>query len=147
MQAWGSLPVFPETVRVLDELRQAGWRMAVLTNRDDDLFALTAPKLGVRLDEVVTAEQIGSYKPRLAHFQELARRTGADSSTWVHTAGAWVIDMVPTSRLGLSRVWINREASGYDSTLATAVIDDLTPLPQLADQILTAQQSAHRSVP
>lgn len=46
-QAWASLPVFRETAGVLASLRGAGWRLAVLTNCDDDLFALTAPSFGV----------------------------------------------------------------------------------------------------
>jgi len=137
VDAWGSLPAFPETPGVLAELRDARWRLAVLTNCDDDLFALSAPALGVELDEVVTAEQVRSYKPRLEHFEELARRTGADPARWVHVAGSWVADMVPASRLGLPRVWVDRDASGYDPTLATAVTPDLSSLLRLVEQLTT----------
>lgn len=123
---WGALAAFPEVPGVLAVLRQAGWRLGVLTNCDDDLFALTAPQLGLELDEVVTAEQVRSYKPRLAHFEEFRRRREPDA--WVHVAASWIHDIVPASRLDLPRVWVDRDGSGHDPTLATAVIGDLSTL-------------------
>ena len=50
------------------------YKLAVLSNIDDDLFALTAPKLGVELDCVVTAQQVQSYKPSLRNFETLLDR-------------------------------------------------------------------------
>jgi 2-haloacid dehalogenase len=139
--AWSGLPVFPEVAGVLADLRAAGWRLGVLTNCDDDLFSNTAPTLGVVLDEVVTAEQVASYKPRLAHFAEFAQRTGATPANWVHVANSWVYDMVPACRLGLPRVWADRDHSGHDPTLATAVVEDLVGLPSVVEKALTAHTS------
>ncbi len=133
--AWPSLQAFPEVPEALGALRRAGWRLAVLTNCDDDLFASTSPALGLELDAVVTAEQVRSYKPRLAHFDELRRRTRADPTRWVHVGASWPMDMVPAHRLGLPRIWIDRDASGYDPTLATAVTGNLAALPSLIDSL------------
>ena len=59
---------FPDTVPALKRLKSR-YKLAVLSNIDDDLFAFTAPKLGVELDCVVTAQQVQSYKPSLRNFE------------------------------------------------------------------------------
>src|SRR5215472_10016443 len=47
---------FPDTVPALRKLKTR-YKLGVLSNIDDDLFALTAPKLGIDLDSIVTAQQ------------------------------------------------------------------------------------------
>src|SRR5919197_723306 len=136
VEGWSGLPAFAEVPATLASLRDDGWRLAVLTNCDDDLFRATQPALGVVPDEVVTAEQVRSYKPRLAHFEEFARRTGAASDRWVHVANSWVHDIVPASRLGLPRVWVDRDHTGHDPSLATGMLDDLGKLPDALRRIV-----------
>jgi 2-haloacid dehalogenase len=128
-EAWGDIPAFDDTPTALRALLDDGWSLAVLTNCDDDLFELTRPKLEVELSEVVTAEQVGSYKPQLGHFHEFARRTGATRQNWVHAANSWVHDVVPASRLGLTTVWVNRDRTSHDHTLASTVIGSMAELP------------------
>src|SRR5580700_1354929 len=53
---------FPDTVASLRKLKSR-YQLAVMSNIDDDLFASTAPKLGVAFDQVITAQQAGCYKP------------------------------------------------------------------------------------
>src|SRR5215471_6643368 len=64
---------FPDTVAGLRRL-QSRYRLAILSNIDDELFAMTAPKLEVTLDAVVTAQQVGSYKPTRRNFEVLLER-------------------------------------------------------------------------
>ncbi|HZO67387.1 MAG TPA: HAD-IA family hydrolase [Kribbellaceae bacterium] len=118
----------PDVPEALARLHAAGWRLAVLTNCDDDLFARSMPRLGELLDEVVTAEQVRSYKPELEHFREFARRTGARPDKWVHVGNSWMADIVAAARLGLPRVWVDRDRSGHDPSLATLVRPDVTDL-------------------
>ncbi len=127
--AWKELPAFEDTTAALRALKDDGWSIAVLTNCDDDLFASTVPSLGVEIDEVVTAEQVCSYKPRLGHFHEFARRTGADRTGWVHAANSWIHDIVPARRLGLTAVWVDRDRTGHDPTLANFHIPSMAALP------------------
>lgn len=135
VRGWPDIEPFEDTVQALTALRQAGWSLAVLTNCDDDLFETTRPKLGVELDEWVTATDVASYKPRLPHFHEFARRTGATRENWVHAANSWVLDVVPARRLGLTTIWIDRDRSGHDPTLATAHIATMAELPQTLDDL------------
>jgi 2-haloacid dehalogenase len=47
---------WPDTVAALHQLKTR-FRLAILSNVDDDLFAATRPQLGVAFDEVITAQQ------------------------------------------------------------------------------------------
>lgn len=99
-------PVFAEVGDELSALREAGWRLALLTNCDRDLIAGTRRRLPVPFDAVVTAEDAGAYKPAHDHF-ELFRST-YEPEAWVHVAQSYFHDMEPAYQLGLARVWINR---------------------------------------
>ena len=68
VEAWPSMPIFPDVAEALGTLASFGWRLAILTNCDDDLFAETSAQLPVSFEVVVTAEQVRSYKPDLGHF-------------------------------------------------------------------------------
>ena len=138
---WGTLPVFEDTRPVLEALRADGWRLAILTNCDDALFAQTAKTLGVPFDEVVTAEQVRSYKPAPAHFAEFARRTNVDRDHWIHAACSWFHDIAPARRLGIRRIWIDRDRTGEDPSAAHRVLPDLRDLPQAARDMLAPAAS------
>jgi 2-haloacid dehalogenase len=98
---------FPDTVDSLRRLKQR-YKLAVLSNIDDDLFALTAPKLGVAFDHVITAQQAGCYKPCKELFQLAARRCVIAPDAWLHVGQSVYHDVVPAQALGISTVWVNR---------------------------------------
>ncbi len=93
--AWPGMEIFPDVAEALTDLVRSGWRLGVLTNCDDDLFASTAAKLPVPAEVVVTAEQVRSYKPDLGHFRKFAELTGATPASWIHVANSWVHDILP----------------------------------------------------
>lgn len=121
-------PVFPEVARSLTELRESGWRLALLTNCDRDIIGETQRRLGVPIDAVVTAEAVGSYKPAPGHFTRFAESFGATRETWVHVAQSYFYDMVPAHELDIPRVWINRQAESSDPSIVDAVLPDLADL-------------------
>lgn len=117
-------PVFPEVGAELGALRAAGWNLALLTNCDRDLIAETLRRLPVPFDAVVTSEDVGDYKPSNAHFEVFRR--AHEPSTWVHVAQSYFHDMVPAHRLGIRRVWINRQGMRpEDETIIQKVLPDL----------------------
>src|SRR5438105_4699796 len=75
-ERWGTLPVFADAEPMLAALRAAGYRLAVLTNCDEDLFAQTQRAFRTPFDLVVTAERVLDYKPAPAHFHYFARKSG-----------------------------------------------------------------------
>ena len=100
-------PAFPDTAPALRALR-AKYRLAVLSNIDRDLFDETAPKLGVELDELVTADQCRSYKPDPRHFRVGLALLDLPSARVLHVAESLVHDVAPARALGFTTVWINR---------------------------------------
>jgi 2-haloacid dehalogenase len=99
---------FSDTVAGLQRLHSR-YKLAVLSNIDDDLFAYTAPKLEVPLDAVVTAQQVHSYKPSLNNFEALLRRYAIPRERLLHVAESLYHDVVPAQSLGITTVWVNRQ--------------------------------------
>ena len=97
---------FPDTVGALKRLKTR-YKLAVLSNIDDDLFASTAPKLGVEIDCVVTAQQVQSYKPSSRNFDTLLNRLQVDKDRLLHVAESLYHDVIPQA-LGIATVWVNR---------------------------------------
>ena len=137
-----SLPgwrAFPEVHDALDELRRRGWKLAILSNTDDDYIAASQVQIGVDIDEVVVAQEIGSYKPAHRHWEEFFRRTNAPREGHVHVGASLFHDVAPSNELGLTSVWINRlgETSG-DGNRPTRELPDLSGLPETLDDLVPA---------
>jgi 2-haloacid dehalogenase len=116
---WGTLPVFADVEPMLAGLRAEGYKLGVLTNCDDDLFAETGKSFILPFDQVVTAERVRDYKPSPSHFRYFARTTGADRGEWVHVARSWYHDIAPARDLGVPRVWVDRDKTGEDAAAAS----------------------------
>ena len=114
-------PSFPDSSEALARL-QRRIRLGVITNCDDDLFAASARRLGVRFDWVITAQQAGSYKPDEANFRLAFERIGLPRERIVHVAQSLYHDHVPAKRLGLTTVWIDRRG-GREGSGATPPAD------------------------
>jgi len=117
-ESWDRLPVFADVEPMLKTLRASGYSTGVLTNCDDDLFALTHRSFLLPFDIVVTAEQVRDYKPSPAHFRRFAALAKPDD--WVHVACSWYHDIVPAKALGVKRVWLDREGTGEDPAAASS---------------------------
>jgi len=128
--AWPTMPVFPDAAEALGTLASFGWRLAILTNCDDDLFATTSPSLPVSFDVVVTAQQVRSYKPDLGHFRKFTELTGATPANWIHVANSWVHDILPAGRMGLRSVWVDRDHTGHPAKFAERRITSMRRLPE-----------------
>ena len=98
---------FPDTVPALRRLKSR-YKLAILSNIDDDLFAHTARKLGVEFDAVVTAQQAGGYKPSLRNFELLLQRLAIPPGNLLHVAESLYHDVVPAKSLGIATAWVNR---------------------------------------
>jgi 2-haloalkanoic acid dehalogenase type II len=104
LHAW---PPFPDTNGGLERLRDAGVRLALLSNIDDDLLGATLAHFTVAFDFKITAQQVGSYKPAEGHF--LAAREVIGDARWLHAAQSYFHDIIPARSLGIPTAWINRK--------------------------------------
>jgi len=135
-----SLPgwrAFPEVQAALEELRRRGWKLAVLSNTDVDFIAASQVQIGVTFDEVVVAQEIGSYKPAHRHWEEFLARTRAPREGHVHVAASQFHDIAPATELGLRTVWINRRGETA-ATRPTRELGDLFELPETLDELAPA---------
>ncbi len=126
---------FPDTVPALTRLKSR-YKLAVLSNIDDDLFAFTAPKLGVELDCVVTAQQAQGYKPSLRNFELLLERLPIEKRQLLHVAESLYHDVAPAQEMRIATVWVNRRQgrAAAASKLAAAVPDlEVATVGALAD--------------
>lgn len=137
VRAWPDMPLFGDAGPALAALREQGWRLAFLTNCDDDLFATTRTRMPVPFDEWVTAEEVRSYKPDLAHFRRFAEKTGATAANWIHVANSWVHDMMPAARMGLRSVWVDRDLTGHPAKLADRRVTSMRRLPEAVSDVST----------
>src|ERR1700754_3675120 len=91
-------PPVADTNAALERLAQC-YRLGILSNVDDDLLAMTRRHFTVEFDLLVTAQQVGSYKPALGHFMEARRRIG--EAGWLHAAQSFFHDVVPARLLNI----------------------------------------------
>ncbi len=104
---FGDWTPFPDTHESLVEL-QKKFRLAVISNIDDELFSITRRCLGVKFDFIITAKQLGSYKPSLNNFIKAQEQFGVSYDKILHVAQSIYHDIVPTNKLGWNNVWVNR---------------------------------------
>jgi 2-haloacid dehalogenase len=121
----GEWPAFPDSPEALRRLRER-YRLGVITNCDEDLFAASNRRLGVRFDWVITAERVQSYKPNPRHFEVALEEIGLPRKRILHVAQSLFHDHVPAKGLGLTTVWIDRRAgrSGSGATPPAEVEPD-----------------------
>jgi 2-haloacid dehalogenase len=117
---------FADTVAALKTLKQT-FKLAIISNVDDDLFADTAKLLEVEFDAIVTAQQAKSYKPSHHNFQVAFDRLNLPTNQILHVAASPYHDIVPAKELGLSTVWVNRRAgqAGAGAVLPAIARPDL----------------------
>ena len=117
---------FPDTVAALSALKQK-YKLAVISNIDDDLFAGTAKHLKVEFDWLITAEKVRSYKPSTRNFEIALETMGIPPEKLLHVAQSVYHDIVPATSMGISTVWVNRrhDKTGFGATMPASGKPDL----------------------
>ena len=131
-------PAFPDSAAALARLHER-FKLGVITNCDDDLFAASEARLGTAFDWVVTAQQAKRYKPNPRGFELMFERVGLPPARILHVAQSLFHDHVTAKRLGLSTIWVDRRAGrpgGGATPPANAtpnlVVPDMATLAALA---------------
>ena len=109
--AMGTWKPFPDTKEAILEL-QRFLKVALITNTDNDIIAETERTIGVKFDEIITAEQAGAYKPAHKGFLLARERLGLPVSDIWHAGFGFKYDIVPATELGYTTVWVNRQGEG-----------------------------------
>jgi 2-haloacid dehalogenase len=117
-------PAFPDSAEALAYLK-THYRLAVLSNVDNESFAFSNAKLGVVFDAIYTAEDIGSYKPAVRNFDYMLEKLatlGLAKRDILHTAQSLFHDHEPAGAIGLANCWIDRRAgkAGFGAVVPAA---------------------------
>jgi 2-haloacid dehalogenase len=135
VEALPSWRPFPEVPGSLAELREGGWRIAILSNTDPDLLDASLERIGVPVDLRVTAAEAGSYKPAFGHWDTFFRHSSADRQRHVHVGASRYHDVEPCAQLGLPCVWINRRGESSDLPRA-AELPSLVGLAAVLERVV-----------
>ncbi|MBV8051945.1 MAG: HAD family hydrolase [Acidobacteriaceae bacterium] len=128
---------FPDTVPALRELKRR-FKLAIISNTDDDLFAATARHLQIEFDDVITAEQAKAYKPSAAPFLLALQRLGQPRQQVLHVGQSIYHDVLPAKSLQLSTALVHRR--GFGATQAVEGEPDIT-VPDLKTLAALATRS------
>jgi 2-haloacid dehalogenase len=134
-------PAFPDSAAALDRLR-GRFRLGVITNCDDDLFAASDRRFGEPFEWVITAEQVRAYKPSARNFEVALERIGRPRAALLHVAQSLFHDHVPAQALGLATAWIDRrhDRPGFGATPPASATANLSApdMATFADMALSA---------
>lgn len=137
---------FPDTVAALQRLAKK-FRLGIISNTDDDLFAETKKKLAVNFDPIVTAQQVKSYKPAHRNFEEMLRRAGLPKENILHAGQSVFHDVIPATQLGLRSAWVNRPSirpgAGAAKKAVSKATFEVSSMAELADLLLSENPADH----
>ena len=110
-------PLFPDTVPGLLALRRRGFKVAVLSNTEKKLIGITLSGLEGLFDAVITAEDVGAYKPSLEAFRRAYGVLGVEPGGVVHVSAYPYYDLEPARRLGARTVLVNRYGYSWPTSV------------------------------
>src|SRR3954454_902623 len=131
MRSWQP---FPDTAPALRRAHDAGLKLIIVSNTDRDIIEHSLRQIAAPVDDVVTADDVRSYKPAAPHFERALEVAGVPAEQILHVAFGFKYDIGPAQQLGFRSAWFNRRGAPRPGP---AVPDlewrDLWGLAQLAD--------------
>jgi len=137
-------PAFSDSAAALHYLKRH-YKLVILSNVDRASFAESNKKLQVAFDRIVTAQDVGSYKPDLRNFRQLlsaVEKLSIHKEQILHTAQSLFHDVAPAKSMGLKTCWINRRKGRAGGGATKAPTGDATPDIEFAS--MAAFVEAHR---
>ena len=122
---------FTETHNSLAQLKKKGYKLVILSNIDNEIIKKSIELIGIGFDGIVTAEEVGSYKPAHGHWEEMLKRFNANKAEVLHVAASYVHDIVPAKEQGFDAIWINRNSEEPTTDVRPDLeFKDLRPLSE-----------------
>ena len=109
MAAHEELKPYPEVIDTLEKIKAGGSKIAIMSNSVNDIMRHHLRELKVAFDHVILAEQTHCYKPDLDFFFQSQEITGLSRSEHCHVAAGYWWDIVPASKMGWNKIWVNRK--------------------------------------
>lgn len=134
LHRYKSLPPFPDAVRALSSLKASGHFLAAFSNGDPDSLRALLESAGVRplLDDVVSADEVKTFKPDPAVYAHAAERLGQSArNTWLVSSNPF--DIIGASAAGLRTAWVRRDPQavfdpwGVEPDVVVSTLEELAP--------------------
>jgi 2-haloacid dehalogenase len=135
MQHYRKLPPFPEVAAGLTSLKAGGHLLAAFSNGEAGMVraVLEHAKLAPLLDDVVSTDEVKTFKPDPATYAHAAQRLGqAAGAVWLVSSNPF--DIIGAKSAGLLTAWVKRDRSatfdpwGVEPDLVVSGLDQLAPL-------------------
>ncbi|WP_306110987.1 MULTISPECIES: haloacid dehalogenase type II [unclassified Roseovarius] len=135
LQLYWELEAYPEVSAMLHALKDNGMNTAILSNGSPDMLdgAVKSAGIGDVLDDVLSVESVGVFKPHASVYDLVGDRFGcAKSEVLFVSSNGW--DAAAAAGFGFTTAWVNRAGAPMDRLPATPghVLTDLTGIPELA---------------
>ena len=129
------LQAYPEVPDMLSALKQAGLNTAILSNGSPDMLqgAVASAQIGGLLDDVLSVETVGIFKPAEAVYDLVGQRFGCDKGQVLFvSSNGW--DAAGASGYGFETAWVNRAGDPVDRLpwRPKHMLQDLVRIPELA---------------
>jgi 2-haloacid dehalogenase len=129
------LQAYPEVPQMLATLKEAGFNTAILSNGSPDMLqgAVQSAALGELLDDVLSVESVGIFKPAPQVYDMVLQRFGvAKHHVLFVSSNGW--DAGAAAAYGFATAWVNRAGEPVDRLPGRPdhILPDLTTIPELA---------------
>ncbi|HVB20944.1 MAG TPA: HAD-IA family hydrolase [Ktedonobacteraceae bacterium] len=138
-ESMGYWKPFPDTQQAILDLQKLV-KVVLITNTDDSIIAETEKTIGVKFDDIITAEQAHAYKPNHAGFHLAQKRLNLPIEDIWHAGFGFKYDIVPATELGYTTVWVNRQGEVRPVDVKeTFLVGDMRTLAYLIKGIAATQ--------
>ncbi len=125
--------IYPEVQEVLTALQERGYRLALVSNADEDdpvIQALHEADLPVRFEAIVTSQAVGAYKPAPRIFERALQELELEPEEVALVGDSPASDVMGGRRVGMRVIWVNRKKIGFPPGYPEpdATVSDLTGL-------------------
>lgn len=135
LDLYWELQAYPEVPAMLTALKDAGLNTAILSNGSPDMLegAVHSAGIGALLDDVLSVESVGIFKPDHRVYDLVGQRFGCDKDQVLFvSSNGW--DAAGAAGYGFATAWVNRAGEPVDRLpwVPDHILSDLTTIPDLA---------------
>ena len=109
------LKPFPDVLAALEKLREAGYRLAILSNGDRDMLEAAKPHIGFPFDHVISVQESGYFKPHWKTYASAEQITGEERSSCLFVANH-AFDCIGAKAYGMRTAFIDRRKRPFGET-------------------------------
>lgn len=135
LQLYFELSAYPEVPKMLATLKERGFATAILSNGEPKMLAAAVESAGIGafLDDVLSVESVGVFKPHPSVYAMVGARFGTEPAEVLFvSSNCW--DACHGAGFGFVSAWVNRAGEPMDRLpwQPAHVLSDLTSIPELA---------------